>query len=174
VVIELLEEDAARLGFLLRDYYMNTRWRKGFGTRCLQAMEPALCALARMVLETEGAVLPVIFEVELDEWEIELEGYAFNLRMPSMRMAMVFHLDMHQSAPRTRRVFAVLPDELLANVVQKLQDQIPEWDLRELDPRFAGFRQPVHLNLQLCAAWPKSDEFRLEAKQLRARLDLPN
>jgi len=145
-----------------------------WGCCFLGLVEPVLRALARSVLETgPESTAPVVFEVELEEWEIELENYSFNLTLPSMRFAVIFHLSLEGGAPRTTRFFAVLPDGLLDRVAKKLQSQVCRWDLRELDPRFAGFTQPAHVDFDLRFRWSEDGSPLIEGRSLRSRLDLP-
>jgi len=174
LVLELQEDDAARLGGLLRSYFLQEVWGGGFRARLMQAVEPLLQAFMRWTLDVENHTTEVVVEVDLDEWEIELEGYSFNLHMPSMRFAIVLVLSLDGGVPRMKRAFAAFPDELLDNIMKGWQAQIPEWDLRELDPRFKGFRKPAHVSSRLCLKWPKPGCFRLEAHSVQSRLDLPH
>mmetsp|Transcript_106722 Transcript_106722/g.297031 ORF Transcript_106722/g.297031 Transcript_106722/m.297031 type:complete len:799 (+) Transcript_106722:60-2456(+) len=174
VLLELAPADTARLAGLMRAYYLDDALRGGPGAWLLRLAEPALHAFMRSAVETEGSAAPVVFEVELDEWEMELEGYSWNLRFPSMRLAVLLHLSLDGGAPRCRRACIVLPDALLQRLVQSLRQQAVGWDLRELDPRFSGFTQPVHVAFDLEAKWTSPSVLRLDALGLRSRLDLPD
>merc|ERR1711924_425989 len=100
-----------------------------------------------------------------------LEGCSFNLVFPPMRFALLLHLALDGGNPRCVRAFAALPDELVQAVARRLQDQILEWDLRELDPSFKGFTHPIHLDMQLEFRWPAKDTIQFKARSLSTRLD---
>jgi len=117
--------------------------------------------------------LPLVLPLDLDPWEVELDGYSFPLKMPSMRFALVFHMEFSPGSCRFVRAFAAFPDELILNLSRCLQEQMQHWDLREFDPRFAGFTQPARVGFDLDVQWTSDKELRFLAKKLNSRLDLP-
>ncbi|CAJ1359681.1 unnamed protein product [Effrenium voratum] len=115
--------------------------------------------------------LTLVVPVDLDPWEVTWD-FSQNLKLPSMRFAVVLHLDVSASC-RFSRVSAAFPEELTLNVARCLQEQIQQWDLREIDPRFAGFTQPARVTFDLEAEWISQQMLRLTTKNLGSRLDLP-
>jgi len=90
-----------------------------------------------------------------------------------MRFALVFHMEISPGSCRFVRAFAAFPDELILNLSRCLQEQMQHWDLREFDPRFAGFTQPARVGFDLDVQWTSDKELRFLAKKLNSRLDLP-
>jgi len=174
VVLEFAEADASHLAGMLRSYWFDDALRGGLRAFLLRMVEPAIRALVRSVVDTDGQVAPLVIEVETEEWEIELESYSFNLRLPSMRFAVILHIGLDGGVPKCRRAFVALPHELVHRVFKCLRDQIQQWDLRELDPRFSGFTKPVHVAFDVDVEWAEEQVMKLTASSVRARLDLPD
>ncbi|CAJ1428702.1 unnamed protein product [Effrenium voratum] len=169
VVLELPAADVERLGPHALDFLEAAACpsRGWWGTLGQVLGRRWLFSSLRGVVDELTLVVPV----DLDPWEVTWD-FSQNLKLPSMRFAVVLHLDVSASC-RFSRVSAAFPEELTLNVARCLQEQIQQWDLREIDPRFAGFTQPARVTFDLEAEWISQQMLRLTTKNLGSRLDLP-
>lgn len=172
-VLELPSEAVERLSPYLCDYLLRavTLNQKSSWRRALWRLLGRRWLLSAVHSAMKDP-LPLVLALDLDPWEVKLDGYSFNLKMPSMRFAVVLQVEVSSIGCSFVRAFAAFPDELVVNLVRCLQEQMQGWDLREMDPRFAGFTQPARVGFDLEVDWPSSSEIRLTAKKLNSRLDL--
>mmetsp|Transcript_40602 Transcript_40602/g.73084 ORF Transcript_40602/g.73084 Transcript_40602/m.73084 type:complete len:839 (+) Transcript_40602:65-2581(+) len=177
VVLEIADFDVEQLDPLARQYLLDSvtpAWScfPALGA-CLQQMRRRyLWHYLQEVLEPDCGHQPFVVEVHTDEYEVKLESYSFNLTLPAMRFALVFYVAC-DGPPRITRTLAALPDELVDNVLQSFGEQLTTWDLREFDPRFAGFTRAVHAKFDLEVSWSSPKTMRLLGRGLKSRLDLP-
>eukprot|EP00435_Cladocopium_sp_Y103_P046149 s2722_g13.t1 len=173
VVLELPSEAVERLSPYLCDYLLRavTSNQKSSWWRALRRLLGRRWLLSAVHSAIKDP-LPLVLALDLDPWEVELDGYSFNLQMPSMRFAVVLQVEVSSIGCSFVRAFAAFPDELVENLIRCLQEQMQGWDLREMDPRFAGFTQPARVAFDLEVDWPSSSEIRFMAKKLNSRLDL--
>jgi len=173
IVLEVPPERASRLAGLAYRHWLDNVLRGGLGAQLFKFVEPVLHRLLRSVVEAENAVAPVVCDIELLPWELELTNYSWNINFPAMRMATVLHYTLENGEPRCSRAFMVFPDELIHRLLHCLQRQARDWDLRELSPKFRGFTQPVHAEFELSFTWLAPNVLQLNANTARTRLDLP-
>eukprot|EP00913_Durusdinium_trenchii_P029818 g27943.t1 len=157
VVLELPPAAVERLSPHACDYLLRSVTSKQ------QSWWSSMCHLLRrrwLLSAVNAAVdepLPLVLPIDLDPFEVSLDGYSFDLKMPSMRFAVVFQMEVTANSCHFVRVFAAFPDQLIQNLARSLQEQIQQWDLRELDPRFAGFTQPALVSFDLEMEWTEWD-----------------
>jgi len=178
-VLEITADDVERLDPLARNYFLEAVSPERGPACSLRALFRSfshrwLLDTLRETVDTEHPQ-PFVVDVDLDPWEVELESYSFNLKLPRMRFAFVFHLDLTRKGESTHivRAYVAFSDDWLSNLLQSFRDQLLGWDLRELDPRFAGFTQPVYAAFDLDCSWASPDTLRLVGRALKTRLDLP-
>eukprot|EP00439_Symbiodinium_sp_Y106_P052562 s2087_g7.t1 len=185
VVLEIPRGEVDRLNPFACDYVRRSMFPSSATSSLCACLEPfARRWLISTVSEAVESPVPLVLEVDLDPWQVPLEGYNFDLKMPSMRFALVVHVDTSHRRARFVRAFCAFPTELIDNITRCLQersldiakfralDQIRQWDVREMDPRFDGFTQPAHVDLELQAAWSAPSLLRLTARNLSCRLAL--
>ncbi|CAL1137931.1 unnamed protein product [Cladocopium goreaui] len=160
-VLELPSEAVERLSPYLCDYLLRavTSNQKSSWRRALWRLLGRRWLLSAVHSAMKDP-LPLVLALDLDPWEVKLDGYSFNLKMPSMRFAVVLQVEVSSIGCSFVRAFAAFPDELVVNLVRCLQEQMQGWDLREMDPRFAGFTQPARVGFDLEVDWPSSSEIR--------------
>jgi len=174
LVIEIPRAEVDRLNPFACDYVRRSVCPAQDGSCFCWCLQPlARRWLLSRVAEAVEDPLPLVLAADLDPWEAPLEGYSFDLKMPSMRFALVLHVDMSNANARFVRAFAAFPEELTSNVVRCLQAQIREWDLREMDPRFASFTAPAHVDFEPDVSWSTPSLLRVTARNVSSRLDLP-
>jgi hypothetical protein len=173
IMLEVPPERASHLAGLAYRHWLDNVLEGGFSARLFKLVEPVLHKLLRTVVEAESAVAPVVCDIELLPWELELTNYSWNINFPAMRMAAVLHYTLENGEPRCSRAFMVFPDELIHRVLHCLKHQSRDWDLRELSPKFRGFTQPVHAEFELDFKWFAPNVLQLDANTARSRLDLP-
>lgn len=174
VVLEIPRGEVDRLNPFACDYVRRSMFPSSATSSLCACLEPFTRKwLISTVSEAVESPVPLVLEVDLDPWQVPLEGYNFDLQMPSMRFALVVHVDISDKRARFVRAFCAFPTELIDNIARCLQDQIRQWDVREMDPRFDGFTQPAHVDLELQASWGAPSLLRLTARNLSCRLDLP-
>jgi len=173
VVLEVPPERASHLAGLAYRHWLDNVLRGGLGARLFKLVEPVLHRLLRNVVEADSAVAPLVCDIELLPWELELPNYSWNIKFPAMRMATVLQYTLENGEPRCSRAFMVFPDELIHRLLHCLQRQALDWDLRELSPKFRGFTQPVHAEFDLSFKWFAPNVLQLDANTAKSRLDLP-
>jgi len=173
ILLEVPPERASHLAGLAYRHGLDNILRGGLGTKLFKLVEPVLHRLLRSVVEAESAIAPVVCDIELLPWELELTNYSWNINFPAMRMAAVLHYTLENGEPRCSRAFMAFPDELIQRLLHCLQRQAQDWDLRELSPKFQGFTQPVQIEFELDFRWFAPNILQLDANIARARLDLP-
>lgn len=179
MVCEMDQRDAIKLGPVMRKWFLKEviPQRRHVGRLCAWAMttfEPLVWRLASQVADVDGLEVPVVVDIECEDFDVSFEGVSFRFRMPAMRMALVLYVQMQRGSPKTRRVQLVLPPQLLDNLLTAAREQLGTWDLRELDARLSTFTRPAQAQVEsLDFMWVSRDTLCLEIGGISARLDLP-
>jgi len=170
------ESDVAMMADLARSYVLEHCYR-GSSAVFLRLLEPVMHFLARRNLETaRGTIVPFVTWCSIEsEWSVTMSGYSWEkLRMPPGKFAMMLHLSLESGVFRTVGMFVAFPDAWVERICQRVGDQVQKWDIREIDSRFRGFTEPIHVDFDLAVRWSSGPaEVTLEARGVRSRLDLP-
>jgi len=173
VVAELPGEDVEQLASILGDYFCKELpLTKLIGQSGMAWLNERLSRfLAASVDEqTSPAVLPVVLHAEVSEGLYKSLGETWWL--PSFSFAVIFQCRL-EAGMQVSAAQVVFTDETIDQVLDVLQTEIRDVDFRGMDPRLAGFAEPINLHFQAMLSWPLTSSPRLDIRNLKVHLSLP-
>jgi len=169
-ILEMEQEDAVRMCQLVLDHVVaNIRWGH-LATPLFERIRPVLKALFKS-WGPEWEVVPFVMDLETGDLSLETDVWPNGLKLPSMRVAVLCDLNVFGTGPS--QVSVVIPDGLIDEFAQMYRQQLQELDMRTVDPRLAGFAEPLRLTFDLSCNWPEVNELEFKMTNLKSTLHLP-
>lgn len=157
----------------LRDYVFLELLRP---TRLMNWLHPSFWALRfferhlrRFMNDAlDGQTVPLVIPIPLPAGMYE----GIETWLPEIRVMLVLWLRFTDHRYITR-VQVALVDGMLDQIINVALSQCLPKDLRLLDPRLAGFTEPIDLTFQVALNWVRHNRLRIELNDLRVKLHLP-
>jgi len=174
VVFEIPRAYVAPLAKLLREHLLfevlrRQRPLRGSLLQCIEA--PLLSCIAGLVMP-RGQPLPLIVAVDVPEAKLEAGETA--IHSPRFTCMLILELRLAYRGPNISKLHIAVTDENVDKVFSILSSQLPNVDLRLLDPRFRGFTQPVGIEGSINLSWLQCDVPRLELEDMKLHFELPS
>ncbi|CAJ1402478.1 unnamed protein product [Effrenium voratum] len=165
VVAELEGEQAERVVASLCDYV----WKEVPLAKLLG--RTGLSQLTGLLASCVGCpVVPVVVDLEVSEGLYSVGGET--LWLPSFPLALILKCHLERR-PFVSSVQVAVTDEIVDQILDVVQTELRSLDLRALDPRLAGFVEPINLQLQAMLSWPHATTLRLDLQGIKVHLRLP-
>lgn len=178
IVVELPEQHLELLEPLARDYLLEQLF-PGRCCRCaVEWLEPGLRRWIAGAFQDEAAV-PLLVERRMKEHVVPImENAEEFLWIP--RVPVLLQLDLNPlgtgagCGTLVRRARVAISDQELKSLIDAVTEQVVRWDLRELDPRLAGFTQPVRVDFKFHLHWPCAGKLEAAVSDFKLDLHLPS
>lgn len=171
VVAELPGEDVEQLASILGDYFCKELpLTKLIGQSGMVWLNERLSRFLASSVDESPAVLPVVLHAEVSEGLYKSLGETWWL--PSFSFAVIFQCRL-EAGMQVSAAQVVFTDETIDQVLDVLQTEIRDVDFRGMDPRLAGFAEPINLHFQAMLSWPLTSSPRLDIRNLKVHLSLP-
>lgn len=158
----------------LRDYFMSeflSVWRPlnwcHPAVWILQLFERQLRCFMHDALD--GQTVPLVIPIPLQAGKYE----GSQVWLPEIRVMLVLWCAFSDKR-YISRVTVAMVDGTIDQIANSLKAQLMPDDLRDADPRLAGFTQPIDANFNIALKWTASDKLRIEMNDLHVKLHLPN
>jgi hypothetical protein len=171
VMLELEKSDAARIIDLAVNHIVENVRGGCLAAPIFRFAKPFLQALVRCC-GPEWETVPFVMDIDIGDLVIELDGWPDGLRIPNLRLALLF--DINLVGNELSKVRAVIPDSLVDEMFDSLRLQVQDLDMRTFDPRLAGFTQPLRLNFDMNIRWTSANDVEFNFTKVRSTLHLPD
>lgn len=179
VVVELPQHDLEALEPHVHGYLLDQLFPSRF-PRCLaEFLEPRLRRWAASTLQ-EGEATMFVFHLEFTKEQDVPVGKEKNvlLRIPPYPLLVLVDVAPAGTGmgcgPLVRRIRVAISDAEIQRILDVVTEQVAKWDLRELDPRFNGFTQPVQAEFKLDLRWPGASKGEVVVSDFKLDLHLPS
>jgi len=172
VMVEVPPENIGQVAgeitrYLVKDYF----GRHPCG--CLVAvLERSLFAFLAGIADPSGPPLTIVVDVRLPEQVVK--SPAASIFVPPLAFVVLLELRPDSRRRWVSRLRFGVTDMLIDQVIDVLNSQLSEVDLRDTDPRFADFTEPINFQCGPALRWPLPNRPEVELRSVKLRMNLPD
>mmetsp|Transcript_54200 Transcript_54200/g.117120 ORF Transcript_54200/g.117120 Transcript_54200/m.117120 type:complete len:665 (+) Transcript_54200:50-2044(+) len=168
VIFDLPDKEVNLLSKPLVEYAMKQALCSGPSCLLRILAWPLRMWLASLFAEKTAHVL---IHVEVSEQVVP--GPPYDIWLPTLHAAMLLEVNLNQGSYLASARVAV-QESMIQEVIEHLARQSQRWDLRELDPRLEGFREPLRPEFNLDVGWLPQETVRFVISDASLTLQLPH